>query len=149
MMNKIEKCLNELLVKTFHTINNIERLALKEQGVALSINEVHILEVIQMAEEPSMSKVAKQLFVTTGTLTTAIDNLVKKGYVIRYQQTNDRRKVLLQLTENAIEVLKIHAAFHNEMIQQVIGDMHLEENQTLIDSLERLIEYFNQKYHSK
>ena len=39
------------------------------------------------------SEVAKELSITVGTLTVAINNLVKKGYVERLRSEDDRRVV--------------------------------------------------------
>lgn len=49
--------------------------------------------------EKTSSEVAKELSITVGTLTVAINNLVKKGYVERIRSEDDRRVVKLGLTK--------------------------------------------------
>jgi len=141
-----KKIINELLVDVFNHILSIEQEHLRKQGVNLSMNEVHVLEAIEKSEEATMSNVAKRLRVTVGTLTTSINRLVTKGYCERYSKLGDKRKVFLKLTDDAYSVLKIHEAFHDEMIDAVIDDLKLEDNTVLIDSLEKLTEYFKEKY---
>ena len=138
--------LNDLLVNIFNQILSIEAESLRKQGVTLSMSEVHVLEAILKTSEPSMGSVAKRLRITIGTLTTAINTLVKKGFVSRTKDAKDNRKVILHLTEKANPVMKVHDAFHEEMISRVIEDLHIDQNEALIKSLESLSTYFREKY---
>ena len=83
-MDKRKKILNELLVQIFNDILQIEEQSLK-QGVIndLSVTEIHTIDAIGMYTERTMSEVAQDLKITVGTLTTAINKLIKKGYVER------------------------------------------------------------------
>lgn len=138
--------LNELLVVIFNQILSIESEALRKQGVTLSMSEVHVLEAILKTEMPTMGAVAKRLRITMGTLTTAINTLVKKGYVTRFKDPSDKRKVILKLTSKSTPVMFIHEAFHDDMISTVIQDLNIDQNQALIQSLESLSTYFKEKY---
>lgn len=138
--------LNDLLVVIFNQILSIEAEALRKQGVTLSMSEVHVLEAIMKTDAPNMGSVSKRLRITMGTLTTAINTLVKKGYVSRVKDPLDKRKVLLRLTNKSLPVMKIHDAFHEDMISTVIKDLHIDQNETLIKSLESLSTYFREKF---
>ncbi len=138
--------INELLVEVFNQILSIQQEHLRGLGVNLSMNEIHVLEAINKTEESTMSHVAKKLRVTVGTLTTSVNRLVEKGYVERFSKSTDKRKVFLRLTDQASQVLNVHDTFHEDMINSVIKDMKLEENEVLINSLQKLNEYFKQKY---
>lgn len=145
-MDRTRHTLNELLVGMFNYILYLEERNLKQKGVKLSMNEVHILENIQKTSDNSMSHIAKRLMVTQGTLTTNVAKLVTKGYVERLRDPADKRVVRLNITEKAEEVLKVHEDFHREMIDKTIGDLGLDENEVLIQSLENILEYFRQVY---
>jgi DNA-binding MarR family transcriptional regulator len=145
-MSKSKALINELLVDVFNNILNIEEEVLHSRGIKLSMKEVHILETVRNSDEPTMSNLAGKLRITTGTLTSSIDRLVSKKYVIRYQEPSDRRKVLIQLTDLAHGVLKEHDHFHNEMIEALFEDMKIEEDEVLMKSLENISEYFKAKY---
>jgi DNA-binding MarR family transcriptional regulator len=138
--------LNDLLVVIFNQILSIEAEALRKQGLTLSMSEVHVLEAIMKTDEPIMGSVAKRLRITMGTLTTSINTLVKKGYVLRVKDSLDKRKVLLKLTNKSIPVMKLHDAFHEDMISTVIKDLHIDQNEALIQSLESLSTYFREKF---
>ena len=74
--------LNDILVILFNEILVIEEKALTASEFKdISGNDMHILEAIGIQDPRNMSSVAKTLSVTVGTLTIAINNLVKKGYV--------------------------------------------------------------------
>jgi DNA-binding MarR family transcriptional regulator len=141
-----KEVINELLVDVFNHILNIESEVLKDRGVKLSMTEVHVLEAIKNTKDPTMGNVANKLRITMGTLTTSINVLVRKNYVERYRDENDRRKVYLELKESAQDVLKIHDEFHDEMVSSLLKDLDLEKDKTLLKSLENISNYFKQRY---
>jgi DNA-binding MarR family transcriptional regulator len=145
-MSTAKKVINELLVEVFNHILSIEGSKLKERGVKISMNEMHVLEAIQKTEDPAMSNIARRLRVTVGTLTTSVNRLVEKGYATRKREEEDKRKVIISLTEKAFGALKIHDNFHEEMLDALFSDMNLEEDEVLLQSLENLSEYFKNKY---
>jgi DNA-binding MarR family transcriptional regulator len=147
-MSNTINVLNELLVDIFNDILTIEQRALSEgEFKDLSITEIHTIEAIGMYEARSMSEVAKDLKITVGTLTTAIANLVKKGYVERKRVAEDRRVVLIQLTKRGKLAYRIHDMFHKDMIKSTIQDLSEQEEQVLVGSLDKLNTFFKSKYN--
>lgn len=145
-MKTAKQVINELLVEVFNHILSIEGETLRNKGVTLSMNEVHVLEAISKTEEPTMTNIANRLRVTVGTLTTAMNRLVAKGYASRIREKEDKRKVIVSLTKKGQEVLDIHNQFHEEMLDATFADMKLDEDEVLLQSLENLSEYFKRKY---
>lgn len=142
-----KQVLNELLVQTFNDILKIEQKALAESVLKdLSITETHTIEAIGMYEVKTMSEVAQNLKITVGTLTTAINKLVKKGYVERNRCEEDRRSVKINLTRKGKLAYRIHEKFHHEMIKATVEGLSQEEEDVLIKSLEKLNEFFKSKY---
>jgi DNA-binding MarR family transcriptional regulator len=135
-MDTPKTIINELLVEVFNHILSIEAEALRNKGIKLSMNEIHVLEATSKAEEPTMTHLARRLRVTVGTLTTAMNRLVEKGYCTRYREIEDKRKVFISLTQKAQEALEIHDQFHDEMIEAIITDMKLDEDEVLLQSLQ-------------
>lgn len=75
-----EDVLNMLLVKLFNDILKIEGAAIKQGEFSdLSVTETHIIEAIGKDREMTMTEVANDLEITVGTLTTAINRLIKKS----------------------------------------------------------------------
>ena len=82
IMQRSESIVNELLVKIFNEILQIEEKTLKSGYFSdLSVREMHTIEKIGRKEQRMMSEVAQDLGITVGTLTTSINRLIKKGYV--------------------------------------------------------------------
>jgi len=142
-MDDTRHTLNELLVDLFNYILLIEEKNLRDQGVKLSMTEVHILEAIEKSESNMMSAIAKRLMVTQGTLTVSTSKLVKKGYVERVKDERDKRIVR---TEKAVSILDIHNRFHEEMIERLLNELELDKEVELIQSLRNLMEFFKGKY---
>jgi DNA-binding MarR family transcriptional regulator len=141
-----KEAINELLVDVFNHILSIESETLKKNGVKISMTEVHVLEAVRNVDIPTMGNVAQKLRITLGTLTTSVNVLVKKNYILRYRDDSDRRKVYLKLTNLANDVLKIHDEFHNEMIDSTFKDLNLAKDEVFMKSLENISNYFKQRY---
>ena len=139
--------LNELLVKLFRSINTIEEQAIRIGAYKdLTVNDMHVIEAIGMEYARNMTSVAKSLSVTTGTLTIAVNSLVKKAYVQRVRSEEDRRVVLISLTEKGKKAYVHHKRFHDKMIESVILDE--QEREVLRKSLGNLISYFGEMQKS-
>jgi DNA-binding MarR family transcriptional regulator len=149
-MNNSKQVLNELLVDLFNNILRIEERALQDiEGHDLSVTEMHTLEAIGTEGERSMSEAAKKLNITVGTLTTAIAKLMAKGYVERRRTDEDKRVVLVKLTEKGRTANSVHERFHEEMIKATLEQLDTEEEEILRKSLEKLTDFFKEKYESK
>lgn len=137
------KLLNELLVELFNYILLLEERNLKVHGLKkLSITEIHIIEAIQKVKVPSMTEVAQKLMVTVGTLSTSVNRLIQKGFVTSRRSEQDRRVVLLSLTQKGEEALKIHDDFHEKMIDNILENTKFNEDELLINSLQKLMDFF-------
>ena len=149
-MEKGKKILNELLVQLFNDILQIEEKSLKNGPLSdLSVTELHTIEAIGMYKERTMTEVAQDLKITVGTLTTAINKLIKKGYVDRKRIEEDRRVVLIKLTEKGDEAFKSHADFHDDMIKSIMKELPKDEEEILITALKKMVNFFEEKYNLK
>jgi len=138
---------NELLVSVYDDIGMIESASLKAGAFSdISITEIHTLEAIGIKEERSMSEIAERLEITVGTLTTAIDRLIKKGYVERNRSESDRRIVNITLTKKGKLAYRMHERFHYLMVKNVISDFSDEEVSVLIKGLDKLNVYLKKVY---
>lgn len=147
-MNKSEHVLNKLLVQLFNELLEIEHDALKNGPFSdLSITEIHTIEAIGMYTPRTMSEVASDLKITVGTLTTAVNKLIKKEYVTRERIEEDRRVVMIGLTKKGKLAYRVHEKFHSDMIKETIKGIDDKEEEILISSLEKLSAYFTYRYH--
>lgn len=144
-----DKTLNDILVKLFNDLMEIEEKCLiTGEFLNISNNDMHVIEAIGIEEAKSMSQVAKMMNVTTGTLTKTIDGLVEKKYVERNRNDKDKRVVRISLTEIGIRAYEHHGRFHQNMINDIKENLNEEETKILIETLGKLVNYFQMKYES-
>lgn len=135
--------LNELLVRLFHDILDIEEKSISTQGYKdVTNNDIHVIETVGIGEPKNMSTIAKELKVTVGTLTIAMNGLVKKGYVVRERSEEDRRVVNISLSPKGRELYEKHIQFHLDMIAAVRDQMTEEEAKALTKGLTKLNRWF-------
>lgn len=134
---------HDVYVNLFNRLLDLEEKALiTSEFKGISINDMHIIEAIGIEQPKNMSSVAKKLQVTVGTLTIAINSLVKKGYVVRVRSEEDRRVVLISLTALGERAFHHHMKFHNEMIQATLQGLSEEETQVMARALTNLTQFF-------
>ena len=147
MKNTTEYVLNKLLVQLFNDILQIEKNAMNNTEFKdLSITEIHTIEAIGKEGNRTMGEIANDLRITVGTLTTAINRLIKKGYVERKRIEEDRRVVVVYLTESSKKVFDEHTLFHKEMIDEVAKNFEDYELKVLTKALSKVSEFFEDKY---
>ena len=136
--------LHDILVNLFQEIMDIEEKALiTAEFKNISVNDMHIIEAIGTGEPKNMSTVAKLMSVTVGTLTIAINNLVKKGYVSRVRSEEDRRVVLIFLTEKGKRAYQHHREFHDGMVKALVEGLDEGQQKILAKSLLNLRTFFD------
>ena len=139
----INNTLNEVLVKLFRDINTLEERAIRtEEYRDVTVNDIHVIEAVGLDSAKNMTSVARELDVTTGTLTIAVNSLVKKGYVNRSRSEEDRRVVLISLSEKGKSAYLHHRRFHEEMIDAVLKELTEEEQHALEHALSKLTRFF-------
>lgn len=135
--------LNQILVSLFRDIVDIEQQAIiTEDFKDITSNDMHVIDAIGIGKPKNMSTIAKELSVTVGTLTIAMNSLVKKGYVVRNRGQEDRRVVYISLSDKGRLVYDSHARFHKEMIDDVMNQLNPDELKVLIKALTKLNLWF-------
>ena len=143
---KTRQTLNELLVDLFNFILYIQEKYMKEKGVPLTMYEVHLLENVSKIENNTIGNIADAMLVTKGTLSVNASRLIKKGYLTKYVDKDDRRVVRVKITDKARDILKIHDEFHENLIDRALEDLNLSDNEVLNKSFESILNYFKTEY---
>jgi DNA-binding MarR family transcriptional regulator len=138
-MDDYEVRFNDVLLDIFDGILITEEKALRTGNFSdLTIAEMHTLESIGLYEARTMSETAARLGVTTGTLTVAVDRLVRKGYVIRERDQADRRIVRVMLTRKGKLAYRIHSRFHHLLVERITHGLDENRREILLDMLENI-----------
>lgn len=135
--------INDVLVNLFRDILSLEEKAMTGSAFKdLSMNDWHVIEAVGLNTSKSMSQIARELSITLGSLTIAMNGLYKKGYVERRRGEKDRRVVHISLTEKGVAAYKEHENFHRKMIDAAIQDLSPQETTVLVSSLSKLTDFF-------
>ena len=86
--------------------------------------------------------IAKKLNITVGSLTTAVNSLVKKGYVDRFRSKEDRRVVYVRLLEKGENAYHHHEDYHKQMTQAIVDKLDKSEIPVLLKTLDALTGFF-------
>ena len=135
--------INDVLVYLFRHIWDLESEAIiTGEFEDITDNDMHIIEAIGLDQDRKMSDIAHAQKITLGSLTTSMNSLVKKNYVVRSRSEEDRRVVYVHLTEKGERAYHHHADFHKKMVEAVIEQLKEDEVPVLIKCLERLCVFF-------
>lgn len=116
-----------------------EREYLRRYGIEdVTPTEVKVLYIIGLSNTKSMSEIADELKITRGTLSITIDSLVKKGYVIRTRHKQDRRVIIVYLTNKSIDVVKVYGKFYFELLKSLIKEIDREKVNVVEEILSKL-----------
>ena len=99
-----------------------------------------VLAVVEGAGEPlEPSVIAERLVVTTGSMTSLLDNLEKRGLIRRLPHPDDRRKLLIDITPDAqVIVDELLPSLHTRERQVVGAALTTNEQRTLLGYLAKL-----------
>ena len=143
-MNDREQKMAETLVAIFEKVLVAEEKSLQKGYFSnLSLAEMHTLDAIGPYEARTMTETAQILGITVGTLTVSVDRLVKKGYVARRRDDEDRRVVRISLTREGKLAARMHGKFHKVLAKHILEPYTEDEQELLLGLVSEVDEYLN------
>ena len=132
--------------KLYRQIGALEMQKIRSsQQTDLSSSELMILNAIAEKAQPTMSELAGDIHVTQGTLTVAVNRLVKKGYVERHRMQEDRRIIRTKLTRQGLNALAVDRAFREELSdwqKSALGEEDAGRMSAMLDTFSAYLENF-------
>ncbi|MFW5735554.1 MAG: MarR family winged helix-turn-helix transcriptional regulator [Oceanidesulfovibrio sp.] len=132
--------LSHVIVEFYEKLSSWEYSVVRDQGMTLP--QMHTLEILGVNPPLRMKELAQKMGVTTGTLTVQVDRLVRSGMVRRCPHQEDRRSILVELTEEGREQFLQHHGLHEQLTRDITAGLTDEERDTLTDLLSRLTREF-------
>ncbi|MBP1937223.1 MarR family winged helix-turn-helix transcriptional regulator [Paenibacillus sediminis] len=108
----------------------------KELGVTLP--QIKMLHMIEHYGTSKLSVLAEQLEVKPSAITVMIDRLEASGFVKRHADEQDRRVVLVSITDAGREVLEEARRKTNQVLADYFSELEHEELEQLIILNEKL-----------
>jgi DNA-binding MarR family transcriptional regulator len=97
---------------------------------------VNALAVIEGEGKPMLTgEVAARMHITSGTVTSLLDTLERKRYVVRSSDRDDRRRVLVDITPAAQALLDEALPAIQQVARLLVDRIGLQRQQVLLDIL--------------
>jgi len=116
------------LTRAAETIN--ARLSRKLAEENLTVSQLGILEALLHIGPQNQRELGSKILKSGGNITLVIDNLEKRGFVIRETDPNDRRAMIIKLTKEGDTFISDYFPRHLENIMyefEPLDDKELEE----------------------
>ena len=106
----------------------------------LSTNELAIIRIISEKEEVIIKDILEALNIPKSTLTSIIDKLEKRNFVIRAISKRDRRSYKLELTEKGKVIQDEHIKFEEEVYGKIMISLDTyEEREDFLKLLRKIV----------
>ncbi|HKS81539.1 MAG TPA: MarR family transcriptional regulator [Candidatus Acidoferrales bacterium] len=107
------------------------RLTAQLESHELTMGQFGVLEALYHLGPMCQGMLGKKLLRSGGNITVVVDNLEKHGLVLRERQKDDRRKVLIRLTQPGKAILEQMLPAHVEAIVKEMSQLTPEEQEEL------------------
>ncbi|EMN7346684.1 MarR family transcriptional regulator [Vibrio vulnificus] len=138
-MRNSEK-LNQTLTEFYDKMSSWEQSVVKETGYSLA--QIHTIEVLGCHGALRMKELAEKLGITTGTLTVQIEKLVKAELIERCALPEDRRAIVVKLTEAGQVIHRQHNQLHLDLVRELTRHIDEEQQALLLSCLEKMNQEF-------
>lgn len=128
--------LNHAMIEFYEKLSSWEMAVVKDKG--FSLPQVHTVEILGLNGPMRMKELAQKIGITTGTLTVQVDKMVDAGLVVRIPHANDRRSILVELTETGRVMFEEHDKLHMQLTHDLTAKFTDTERTLLLDFFERI-----------
>jgi DNA-binding MarR family transcriptional regulator len=105
------------------------------QSLGINTTDLRCLDIIQQHQRITAGRLAELAGLTTGAITSVLDRMERLGYARRVRDTEDRRRVLVEMTEEALEAMgKIYGPAKQEW-DALFARYTAEELRSFLDML--------------
>jgi MarR family 2-MHQ and catechol resistance regulon transcriptional repressor len=117
----------------------VETRALRSiADTGLGASDFGVLEVLLHKGALPVNAIGRKLLLTSGSITTCVDRLARRGLVARRDDPDDRRVRLVELTPAGRALIEPAFARHAADLDALVAALAPEERSTLVALLRRL-----------
>jgi MarR family transcriptional regulator, 2-MHQ and catechol-resistance regulon repressor len=125
-----------VLMKAFHAM--AARGARDLRGTGLGDSDFRVLEVLLHKGPLPVNTIGPKVFLTAGSISTAVERLYAKGLVSRVDSKADRRVRVVDLTAKGRRLINRIFAAHAKSMEEVAGVLTEAERMQLAEGLKKL-----------
>ena len=91
--------------------------------VGVSMTQLHVMSMLERHGDMAMSRLAEMIDVSLSSATGLVDRMVERGYLERLRVPDDRRVVLVRISETGRKLLDEIELLRTEMLRTVLDRM--------------------------
>ncbi|HLR20340.1 MAG TPA: MarR family transcriptional regulator [Staphylococcus sp.] len=129
----------------FELIHNAElfndatmTLFMKKFNMNVNISQIIALAKLKEHGAQKPSSLAQSLGYTSGAITGLTNKLVKDGYIVRAHQEDDRRSILITITDNGLDLLDKAQIQGQKMRNEIYSVLNDKEVRQLLEIQKKL-----------
>ncbi len=127
------------LDETFREVRKLIHAEWNKHNVhGLGMTHGRLLIILAESGPQKASALAEQLSITSGGVTGIADRLIELGYIERERGTEDRRVVLLKLTEKGRETIELISSIRKKVMMKLYRGMTEEDMERAIAIFEQM-----------
>jgi DNA-binding MarR family transcriptional regulator len=111
-----------------------------ERFAELSMRQMFYLNTIIRMGHPTFSDLARALAVTKPSVTALVTTLIKKGYVKKVQDDEDRRAFHIVLTPQGVQFEQLHASIHKRLADLLASRLNGDDVEQLACLMEKALQ---------
>ncbi len=135
-VNEFTRDTQRLLYELVRNYEQCDKMCLGQFGVTAS--QAYTILAFPADVAINMNRLSEIMGLAGSTMTRMVDQLVEKGFVQRRPGDEDRREVLVRLTEKGRRTREDLQKAQREAIGAVLGDVAEEERSSIVAVLTRL-----------
>jgi DNA-binding MarR family transcriptional regulator len=129
-----------LVTQIHHLGRRVFSELLKERGLDIGPGQGRILFALWQKDGVPINELIKRTLLRKSTLSELLDSLESAGFVRRVQSEEDRRKILIELTEKTKQMLNVYIDVSKEMTSIFYKGFQLEEMDLFETYLQRVLD---------
>lgn len=138
-MEKIDEIIFYTLEKSIKVYRKYAQNQILKNGYDITIDQWLVLKTLQENKNLSQNQIAELVFKDFASITRIIELLSKKKYIQRTINSNDRRKFVLDITEEGNKIIEKIYPIVIENRAKALTDFNLEEINNLKAQLDKII----------
>ncbi|HRE46423.1 MAG TPA: MarR family transcriptional regulator [Aggregatilineales bacterium] len=118
---------------------------LEEYRVPVSGLGIGVIGMLEHYQHCAVNEISRNMLLTSATLIPVLDGLAKNGYISRERDPQDRRRVLVSLTDKGRKLIRIvHDMYTNNALVKTIQAMGGEKCRIFISLLDEFSQHMSE-----
>lgn len=126
-----------VLWKAFKALEQHDHRSISSLGFG-TLSDFALLEVLLHKGPQPVNEIGRRVFLSSGSITTAVDRAVQRGWVTRQPRETDRRVVEVHLTDSGRAVIEEAFPRHAAALDAAVHALDEAERTALVGLLKKL-----------